>query len=157
MLFAATEVAPFVYIPEENQWYDMSGIIAPYQTYWAVEYVDEIKTVRFGTYGRGIWEFKLYEEEEEEPPVSISNINKLDIQLFPNPTSEFVQILSTRHLPSVTIRVYDNAGNLVIEKGNLTLNAGAPFQLQVDNLSSGIYFVDINDHGKSTIEKLVIY
>ena len=38
-LFAATEVAPMYYIPETDTWYDLSGLDAPYQTYWAVEYV----------------------------------------------------------------------------------------------------------------------
>ena len=33
------------------------GFEGPDQTYWTVEYVPEIYTARFGTYGRGIWDF----------------------------------------------------------------------------------------------------
>ena len=59
--FAATEVGPYAYLPDENTWIDIMGVSAPDQTYWSVEYIDEINTARFGTYGRGIWDFVLEE------------------------------------------------------------------------------------------------
>ena len=37
----------------------LSGISAPDQTYWTVDFIPEINTARFGTYGRGIWDFIL--------------------------------------------------------------------------------------------------
>ena len=40
---------------------DMGGISAPDQTYWSVEFVEELNTARFGTYGRGIWDFVMDE------------------------------------------------------------------------------------------------
>jgi hypothetical protein len=59
--FVATEVGPYVYLPDEDTWVDIMGVSAPDQTYWSVEYIDEINTARFGTYGRGIWDFVLEE------------------------------------------------------------------------------------------------
>lgn len=59
--FAATEVGPYVFLPEDNHWVDLAGISAPDQTYWTVEYIPELNTARFGTYGRGIWDFVLNE------------------------------------------------------------------------------------------------
>ena len=56
-LFAATEVGPYVYIADEEEWTELAGISAPDQTYWSVEYIPELNTARFGTYGRGIWDF----------------------------------------------------------------------------------------------------
>ena len=38
--------------------------MAPDQTYWTVDYIPEINTARFGTYGRGIWDFILNENYE---------------------------------------------------------------------------------------------
>ena len=46
-----------MYITEEGTWQDLAGISAPDQTYWSVEYIPELNTARFGTYGRGIWDF----------------------------------------------------------------------------------------------------
>ena len=60
-IFAATEVGPYVYVSYDEQWYDLAGTGAPDQTYWTVEYVENINTVRYGTYGRGIWDFILDE------------------------------------------------------------------------------------------------
>ena len=58
-IFAATEVGPYVYSVSDGEWHDLAGVGAPDQTYWTVEYIAGIQTVRYGTYGRGIWDFIL--------------------------------------------------------------------------------------------------
>jgi len=57
MIFAATEVGPYAYSFDDGHWEDISADNAPDQTYWTVDYIHEIHTVRFGTYGRGIWDY----------------------------------------------------------------------------------------------------
>lgn len=57
--FAATELGPYVYISDEGVWEYLGGISAPDQVYWTVEYIEELNTARFGTYGRGIWDFVM--------------------------------------------------------------------------------------------------
>ena len=59
IIFAATEIGPYVYSEIEQEWFLLSGVVAPDQTYWTVDYIPEINTARFGTYGRGIWDFIL--------------------------------------------------------------------------------------------------
>ena len=71
LLFAATEIGPYVYSFSENQWFLLSGLTAPDQTYWSCEYIPELQTIRFGTYGRGIWDFKLDENYE----ISFGDVN----------------------------------------------------------------------------------
>ena len=61
ILFAATEIGPYAYSYNEDEWFLLSGLSAPDQTYWSVDYIPEINTARFGTYGRGIWDFILDE------------------------------------------------------------------------------------------------
>jgi hypothetical protein len=58
-LFAATDVGPYVYSVDAGIWYDMSLGHAPDMVYWSVDYIPALKTVRFGTYGRGIWDFVI--------------------------------------------------------------------------------------------------
>ncbi|MDX1909464.1 MAG: T9SS type A sorting domain-containing protein [Bacteroidia bacterium] len=65
-LFAATEVGPYVYVAADNQWYYMGALSAPDQAYWSVEYIEESHTVRFGTYGRGIWDFIICDDQSPE-------------------------------------------------------------------------------------------
>jgi len=57
--FAATELGPYVYLFDEETWVDLAGLSAPDQTYWSVEFIPELNTARFGTYGRGIWDFVI--------------------------------------------------------------------------------------------------
>ena len=59
ILFAATEIGPYAYSKNENEWFLASGLSAPDQTYWSVDFIPEINTARFATYGRGIWDFIL--------------------------------------------------------------------------------------------------
>ncbi len=58
-LFAATEVGPFYFDRALNTWIDISGLGAPDQRYWDVDYIEEggVGIARFATYGRGIWDF----------------------------------------------------------------------------------------------------
>src|SRR5690606_34407782 len=53
LIYAATEAGPYVYIKELNSWFLLSGSNTPNQTFWCVEYINELKIARYGTYGRG--------------------------------------------------------------------------------------------------------
>ncbi len=59
LLFAATDVGPYVYVVAENQWYPMDGVSAPDQVYWDVDFVNSSNLVRFSSDGRGVWEFAI--------------------------------------------------------------------------------------------------
>jgi hypothetical protein len=83
--FAATEVGPYVYIVEDETWIDLAGISAPDQTYWSVEYIPELHTARFGTYGRGIWDFIMDDESIIAGDVNLDAIvNIQDLVLLVN-------------------------------------------------------------------------
>jgi len=83
--FAATEIGPYVYIVEDGEWTDLGGISAPDQTYWSVEYIPELNTARFGTYGRGIWDFIMNDESIIAGDVNLDEIvNIQDLVLLVN-------------------------------------------------------------------------
>jgi hypothetical protein len=71
LLFAATEAGPYVYVVEDNNWYSLHGISTPVQDYFTVEYLPATKTARFGTFGRGIWDFAI---NSTALPVKFENI-----------------------------------------------------------------------------------
>jgi hypothetical protein len=71
LVFAATESGPYMYKKSDNQWYYMGGVTAPDETYWTVEYVPLRHALRFGTYGRGIWEFNIC--DANSPQVSAAD------------------------------------------------------------------------------------
>gem|GEM_PF-275415 len=70
-IFAATAVGPYIYIKANEKWYDLSGFNTPDQIFWSVEYIPSIRTARFATYGRGIWDFKI-EDEKRIAEVTLS-------------------------------------------------------------------------------------
>lgn len=59
LLFAASESGAYVYDIATKIWYDFLGTTAPQQRYLSVEYVKDLNIVRFGTFGRGIWDFTI--------------------------------------------------------------------------------------------------
>jgi len=98
--FAASELGPYVYISEDDNWVDLSGVNAPDQTYWSVEYIPSLNTARFGTYGRGIWDFVIDITENIDGDINLDeNVNVQDIILLVSfilnlvePTSEQFEI-----------------------------------------------------------------
>ena len=74
-IFAATAVGAFAYSEGEEIWTDIVGLSGTDQTYWTVEYVPEIHSARFGTYGRGIWDFIL----DENIDVILGDLNQDEI------------------------------------------------------------------------------
>jgi Secretion system C-terminal sorting domain len=140
-LYAATEAGPYVYIAKENKWYPMSGANTPTQTYWSVEYVDALKAVRFGTYGRGVWEFK-------ESPLAASDepLNEVSVKIGPNPSSDYVYIESRKMIDK--IELYDQSG----KKLRVLIQDS---KIDVSELNNGIYFVKVYADKKSLTKKIL--
>lgn len=151
-IFAATSIGAFVYSDSSNSWYDISTGFAPDQTYWTADYIPSMNTVRFGTYGRGLWDFKMPYKSTSK---SQTALNKLKFNIFPNPASEFVTIdFSEVQSEIVKIELLNTAGkqiytNYIKPKLNYV-------KIPVDNFPSGVYFVRVSTDKKSSFKKLIV-
>lgn len=149
LLFAATENGPYVFVVADNRWYDLSGQCAPSQTYWSVEYVESINTVRFGTYGRGIWDLQLEEVVDTDDPVLVEN----KIKVYPNPSSGLIQIehdgFGTAPIP---FQVFDASGKLVFQTSLTQIKE----QVNLSHLPYGIYFLQMQTNAGLIKQKLLI-
>ncbi|MFT4877394.1 MAG: hypothetical protein ACI8XY_000345, partial [bacterium] len=144
-IFAATELGPYVYTTETNQWSNLSAGFAPDQIYWTVEFVDEIKTARFGTYGRGIWDFKL---DEETSSVELAEYKNTNFSLYPVPAADFITVeFSAKGIYKVSI--FDLQGRLVLEE-NTTGNSS--FIIPIGKLKKGTYICKVNGESKSFVK-----
>lgn len=56
-LYAATEAGAFRWDAASGVWVNIMGLAAPATTYWSVEAIPQQGAIRFGTYGRGIWDY----------------------------------------------------------------------------------------------------
>lgn len=139
-VFAATEVGPYVYSKYANEWFPLSGGVAPDQTYWSVEYNTTMKTARFGTYGRGIWDFRI------AMPLNIEEkTGKLQLTLFPNPTADVLQVnLENENSENTTYQVFDLTGKSVLLGNLLQGNSN----INIAPLSNGIYLIQLKNRNK---------
>lgn len=64
-IYAATEAGAWVRRAATGQWENAMGLSAPNTTYWSVEGVEATGRMRFGTYGRGIWDLATVTEGDD--------------------------------------------------------------------------------------------
>ncbi len=68
-LFAGTDTAAYMRQPDSEAWVDITAADAPITTYWSCESLVHENTIRFATYGRGIWDYQLDPEHAGCYPV----------------------------------------------------------------------------------------
>lgn len=137
LIFAATEAGPYVYIKKEGKWFDLSGSATPNQTYWSVEYIPSLMTARFGTYGRGIWDFEVREvlSANEETTTAAAH----DMNVYPNPSQGDGVIVKSGSLSEmIEVGFYDMTGRLV--KTTTTLSGAS---INTFGLKAGSYRIRI--------------
>jgi hypothetical protein len=89
----------------------------------------------------------------EEELVLGTNDNSLDaVSIFPNPTSGIVNVVSPLD-PITTITVMDLRGRLI---STTEYNNQNTIQLDINNLTSSIYFIKLSTAGGNSITKRVV-
>ncbi len=145
-LFAASDAGPYVYSVSQDEWFYLGGTDAPIQSYTSVEFVASEQIVRFATYGRGIWDFKLSDVTSVEE-VAI-NVHE---KVYPNPSTDGRFILETSEYAKV--QVYDMMGRVVCK---ISLLPGLN-HLDLGYLGSGNFIIAGTDiHGRNIQQKIVI-
>ncbi len=151
LLFAASEVGPWVYIAAKNQWYNLSGVSAPQQTYWSVDYVPALRTARFGTYGRGIWDFKIATYNSLEDIIAGSG--KLSVSVYPNPCRDQITVSAS------TLAEGESIISIITLDGRTVQTvkpaAGTTAQISLAGLPAGVYVVTVSGGGKREAVRVV--
>ncbi len=145
LLFAATENGPYVYVVQDGQWYDISQLCAPANVYWSVEYVSELGLARFGTYGRGIFDFVIKEFVDVEKELPINE----DVAIYPNPVSDVIYFKNIEKLEGMhQLNIQNMQGQTVLRKNQvdkMDLAGG----IWIGELESGQYVVNLSDGKQS--------
>jgi hypothetical protein len=150
LLFAATEVGPYLYIRSEGQWYSM-GTSAPDQVYWEVDFVASSNTARFATYGRGIWDFDIDFFVSQLKPHPSNN----PFVLGPNPASDLAGLVWQQPLRRETAVTVLNMNGEVVLRGTVAVGATRA-SLDVSALAAGVYLVHCAEGSAQQVEKLMI-
>jgi hypothetical protein len=144
-IFAATESGPYVYVVAQNQWYPMATPNSPDQVYWSVDYVPQTNTVRFGTYGRGIWDFHI----ESGLFSTITENNKsFEVSIYPNPSNGILSIKTVSKINQV--RIFDQTGKLTFT------DASGKSTIDISGNRTGVYYVEVLTEMKRYVQKVLL-
>ncbi len=104
-----------------------------------------------GTEGAGIWKISVNQLTDVPNYESVSKI-----KLFPNPAKNIVQIeFGSLINNNSELTIYDIRSNLV-KLINIDTNFGEKVQFNVDELSDGIYIIELKSANNITFDKLII-
>ncbi len=117
MLFAATDVGPYVYIREIGVWFPMLGETAPVQEYYSVEFIPEEDVVRFATHGRGIWDFNILRSVSTDDDEAVAQM----LRISPNPASvdQAIRVSWDANQVPWRLSVMTENGQVIQEYGDL--------------------------------------
>ena len=82
------------------------------------------------------------------------NTNTIVTNIYPNPTSDILNVEFEENSELYSIRIYDIKGNTVIQKE--VNSALGKAELNLSNLQKGNYFINISTKGTSTTKKIVV-
>ena len=151
ILFAGTEQTAFRRDPEASSWVEITANLAPAATYWSVEAVDAAGIARFGTYGRGVWDYRI---EPDCPYTAYGlGLGGANVLLLSSPTPA---VIGTTHafevsggVPSApgVLGVASAGGYLPFAGGTLLIDAANPvvLGLQADASGFATCFVPVPD------------
>jgi hypothetical protein len=105
-------------------WNDLSVYGGPDQTYWSVDFVPQLNIARFGTYGRGIWDFAHGSGVSvTTPSEAIQPMNMLDVRSERAPNGPRVRVANADTTAPLQYRWYDLQGRLLGTDETVPLNA----------------------------------
>ena len=161
VIFAATQVGPYAYFVDTGRWYDISSLDSPDQVYWTVDYIKETQTARFGTYGRGIWDFKVldYYSDITDNPTMLEDV---EIRISPNPVKESAIIsISSEILNDCSVKIYDIVGRIIANLYEGDIHSALQLNWNTKNykdytLPKGIYMLTVSANGNTWYEKIIV-
>jgi len=166
--FAATEAGPYIYLSETGKWEDLSQGNVPVNTYWSVEYLEATKTARFGTYGRGIFDFVFMDPLPDEDNDGVADVDDACPGFDDNIDSDGDGIPDGCDLcddVSLIINTEgDNCGESVALSAAVNSGAGAiefiwstgETSSTISVLTSGTYFLTITDENNCTVTESIV-
>ena len=111
----------------------------------------EVSFVVEGYMSTGSFEFSELEVYVVEPSsVKDASENNSKLSVFPNPNSGEISIKLHDPYLNASMKIFDSAGKMVFSKENINN------QLEISNLNSGVYFVNLTNDQQNYITKFLV-
>jgi hypothetical protein len=78
-----------------------------------------------------------------------------NIKLFPNPASQNITLQIRGNIVLSNVNIYDLSGKLLFRK-SFSGNYQSNLNLDIDTLSTGVYFVELNSETATAVKKLIV-
>lgn len=156
-LYAGTSEGPYAYSFADSSWYYIGDAVTPYVDFRSVEYIEDTDVVRYGTYGRGIWDFKV-----DNSVLSVDEIPLAESQqffkLYPNPAQDNVYIDFDNQfgLEKAGVYIYDMQGKKLFEQERSLSSGKNKIDIEVVTLSSGMYNLILKIGNKKITRKVTL-
>ncbi len=146
ILFAGTYGGVFMSVDNGNSWTELNNGLGDLETH-SLAISDNYLYV--GTHSSGVWRFPLNEIAglaQEKVSSSFS--------IYPNPVSDLVTLsFDNQNISNLDIRIYNLMGDLVHSE---ELSNSNESQINIQELSDGIYTLSIDSNGLIENKKLII-
>ena len=151
-VFSGTDIGPYVFDVAAETWYSIADGIGFFNA-MDVDYISSINTVRFGSWGSGILDFKI---EDTHLSTSPDVIDDTMITIFPNPAEDYLYIKSNiPGVQNVKITLFNINGKEVYNNEN-TLTQSTKHGINISNLSPGVYTAKIVLNRNHIITKKIL-
>ncbi|MEM6722339.1 MAG: T9SS type A sorting domain-containing protein [Bacteroidota bacterium] len=143
-----TPTSGTMYILENNS--VLANSFTPLKSYMQADMIDDgsalftnvVDPNAAAVSGMSTFDFTTLSVEEENVLTGVS--------LYPNPASDIVQILTPSNIRNIKIEVFDNAGK------QISMQLSADNTIDVSNIASGLYLVNIISDDIKTTKKLIV-
>ncbi len=121
-------------------------------TYSKTGYVSQTITVQITDNNTTIQNVAL----QKVVSVNQNTLNK-HITIYPNPIdNHFIKIQSNKDFDQLTIKLFNNQGQLIKILKNVRLKSGQSLKIPVNGLSSGIYFINLSTQKENSYKRIII-
>ena len=89
--------------------------------------------------------------------IRLNNLENVNVSLYPNPATTFMNIkVNAEEAQQFSAKVVDMMGKTVYVD-QFDHNGGTSlYQIPVDNLAKGVYFLHLNNSNGSTVQKFIV-
>ena len=94
--------------------------------------------------------------EVEDHTVSVAEVDKVQFTMHPNPVdAECILELSDKLNDEITIQLFNLQGKLIQQQ--IQTPVQNRMQMDVSQVSNGLYLVKVKSNGKASVQKLIIH
>lgn len=150
-IFAGTDVGPYVFVVSELKWYALGGTDVPFFNGMDVDYIPSIETVRFASWGSGIWDLNITNLEY----LSVENQETNDLEFLSINTLE--TIVSVPESGTYNFKVFALNGQVLFDYQTSMIQGENTVPFNQSNISHQIGLMVLQGNGQRITKKVRFY